>query len=253
MYSTQGYSFPHEAFSSLKAQQCFEKYIQLEQKLDIDPLSFSFKTHTALPWVREICMTPKILDRVGDILGEDILCWSSSFFTKKPESGKFVSMHEDSLYFQPTEPDNVVTVWLAINPTRQETGCMEYVPGSHKNDYMHKHLQDKNNLLPKGQTVQGDFQTVPVELAPGEFSMHHIKLLHQSGKNTTKRYRIGLVLRYCKPSCRIQMFSEPSAITVRGTNTNTEYWQEDYIPKQDLDIAGLEYIKYTIDKDFTNE
>ena len=49
------------------------------------------------------------------------------------------------------------------------------------------------------------------------------------------------------------MFSKPSSITVRGTNTNTEYWQEDYIPKQDLDIAGLEYIKYTIDKDFTNE
>ena len=49
------------------------------------------------------------------------------------------------------------------------------------------------------------------------------------------------------------MFSNPSAITARGTNTNKSYWQEDYIPKEDFDIAGIKYIQYTMNKDFKNE
>ena len=251
MYNMQGYSFPHVAMSGVEAQHCFEKYIQLERKYDISTIAF--KTHTALPWVRDICLRPQILDVIEELIGPDILCWSSTFFTKTPGAGQFVSMHEDSLYFKPTEPDSIASIWIALNPARQETGCLEYVPGSHKHNYNHKHDIDKGNLLPKGQTVSGDFNTVHVELDAGEFTTHHIKLLHKSSPNQTKKYRVGLVVRYCKPSCKIQMFSNPRAITARGTNTNKSYWQEDYIPKEDFDIAGIKYIQYTMNKDFKNE
>lgn len=250
-YNSQGFSFPHVAMSSVEAQHCFEKYIQLEQKYDTGTIAF--KTHTALPWVRDVCLKPEILDVIEELLGPNILCWSSTFFTKKPDAGQFVSMHEDSLYFQPTEPDNIASIWIALNPAKQDTGCLEYVPGSHRQNYSHQHVIDKDNLLPKGQTVDGTFSTVPVELNPGEFTAHHIKLLHKSSPNYTKNYRVGLVVRYCKPSCKIKMFSNPSAITARGTNTNQSYWQEDYIPKEDFDIAGIKYIQYTMNKDFKNE
>ena len=97
MYNMQGYSFPHVAMSGVEAQHCFEKYIQLERKYDISTIAF--KTHTALPWVRDICLRPQILDVIEELIGPDILCWSSTFFTKTPSAGQFVSMHEDSLYF----------------------------------------------------------------------------------------------------------------------------------------------------------
>ena len=176
-YNSQGFSFPHVAMSSREAEHCFKKYIQLEQKYDTGTIAF--KTHTALPWVRNVCLKPEILDVIELLLGPNILCWSSTFFTKKPDAGQFVSMHEDSLYFQPTEPDNVASIWIALNPAKQDTGCLEYVPGSHRQNYSHQHVIDKDNLLPKGQTVNGTFNTVPVELNAGEFTAHHIKLLHK--------------------------------------------------------------------------
>ena len=255
MYSLQGYSFPHRAMSDVQAQSYFAKYIEAENQLGADYIrdSVAFKTHTALPWVRDICLLPSVLDVIETVLGPNILCFSSTFFVKQPRLGQYVSMHEDSLYFDPTEPDNVASIWLALNGSNKTTGCLEYVSESHLHDYNHVYNLDYNNLLPRGQTVEGYYSTVHAELDAGEFSMHHIKLLHRSGPNQSSQYRVGVVARYCKPSCRIQMFSSPSAITARGTNTNTDYWQEDYIPVEDYDIAGIDYIRYTMNKDFKNE
>jgi len=41
------------------------------------------KTHLLFPFLADLVRHPKILDAIEDLLGPDILCWSSNFFIKE--------------------------------------------------------------------------------------------------------------------------------------------------------------------------
>merc|ERR1711920_260932 len=49
----------------------------------------------------------------------------------------------------------------------------------------------------------------------GEFSLHHIKIAHASGKNCGKDRRIGVAIRYM-PTCTRTVRDEDVAMLVRG-------------------------------------
>jgi hypothetical protein len=49
------------------------------------------RAHLVLRWVAEITRNPLIVDVVEDIIGPDILCWSTSLFTKEAHTDRFVS------------------------------------------------------------------------------------------------------------------------------------------------------------------
>jgi non-heme Fe2+,alpha-ketoglutarate-dependent halogenase len=54
------------------------------------------KGHLLFTWLDELIRHPRILDAVEDILGPNLLCWSSSFFIKEARDPAFVSWHQDS-------------------------------------------------------------------------------------------------------------------------------------------------------------
>jgi ectoine hydroxylase-related dioxygenase (phytanoyl-CoA dioxygenase family) len=67
-------------------------------------------------------------------------------------------------------------------------------------DTFHEH-----NLLSRGQeiAVKVDAEkAVKVPLRAGAMSLHHVKLAHASGPNTTDDRRIGLAIRYIPPHVR---------------------------------------------------
>ena len=55
-----------------------------------------------------------ILDAVEDILGPNLLVWSSSLFIKEAHDPSYISWHQDSTYWGLSHPD-VVTAWLALS------------------------------------------------------------------------------------------------------------------------------------------
>lgn len=57
------------------------------------------KTHLLFPFLADLVRHPRILDAVEDLLGPDILCWSSNFFIKEAADPAFVSWHQDSTYW----------------------------------------------------------------------------------------------------------------------------------------------------------
>ena len=52
-------------------------------------------------------------------------------------------------------------------------------------------------LLTRGQTVPDvkEDETVPIELKPGQLSLHHPRVIHGSGQNTSKKRRIGFAIQ----------------------------------------------------------
>ncbi|MCL4800850.1 MAG: phytanoyl-CoA dioxygenase family protein [Burkholderiales bacterium] len=198
------------------------------------------KTHLLFTWADALVHHPKIVDVAEDVIGPDILCWTTNFFIKEPHSPGFVSWHQDSTYWG-LDPDDVITAWVALTDVTPENGYMEVIPGSHKVDQLpHVDTFHKDNLLSRGQEIAVEVdksKAVGIALSPGEISLHHIKLVHGSGANRSDDRRIGLAIRYIPTYVR-QTKVRDSATLVRGTDKYGHFDLEPR-PKADLDAAAL--------------
>src|SRR5438874_4080856 len=115
-----------------------------------------------------------VLDIVEPILGPDIALFSSHFICKPRGNGKRVPWHEDSYYWRgQMEPMQVCTVWLAIDPSVRENGCMRVIPRTHHNGYSEYEVCDaeKNVFDSEIKRTQFDESTeVYLTLEPGQCS-----------------------------------------------------------------------------------
>ena len=99
-YSKDGYCFPVSVLSPdevAHARNCLEKH---EAKTG-EPLqgNYRHKAHLLFTWVDALVHHPKILDAAEDVLGPNLLCWTTNFFIKEANSPGFVSWHQDAFYW----------------------------------------------------------------------------------------------------------------------------------------------------------
>jgi phytanoyl-CoA dioxygenase PhyH len=178
------------------------------------------KSHLLFPWLDEIVHNGNIVDAIEDLYGPDLLCWTTNFFIKEANNPAFVSWHQDSTYWGLDKPD-VVTAWVALTASYTGNGAMGFIPGTHTSDQIpHRDTFAKNNLLTRGQEVAVDVderKAVTIELAPGEISLHHVRLVHGSPANPSNDRRIGFAIRYI-PTRVSQVAGRDSASLVRGVD-----------------------------------
>ncbi len=151
------------------------------------------------PYFLGIARNPDILDMVAQILGSDIALWNSSFFAKPAGKGKRVPWHQDGEYW-PIRPLATCSVWIAVDESNRDNGCLQVIPGSHRDRSLnqHEHNDSKNVSLPL-QLKEGEFdaaKAVPIELKPGQISLHDVYIIHGSEPNQSSRPRGGMTLRY---------------------------------------------------------
>jgi hypothetical protein len=108
------------------------------------------KSRPLFTWLDALGHHQVILGAVEDIIGPDILLWSSSFFIKEARDPAFVSWHQDATYWGLSEPD-VVTAWVALSESSSESGAMRMVPGTHHEQVAHQDTFAHDNLLSRGQ------------------------------------------------------------------------------------------------------
>lgn len=221
-FKNNGYLFPIKVMEEKEAilyRTALEDY-EKSQGSAISGIE-KHKSHLLFSWVNEIVHNKNILDSVEDILGPNILCWSSSFFIKEKNENSFVSWHQDAQYWG-LEPDDVITAWVAISDASLETGPMEVIPKSHKwQNLEHKETFNEKNLLTRGQELNiktSEYNTIPMPLKPGEISLHHVKLAHSSRINKTNDRRIGIAIRYTTPQVKQTKADKEkdTALLVRG-------------------------------------
>lgn len=240
-YHRDGFYFPVRVMSAEQAahyRACLERY---EHTLG-GPISSNYrhKVHLLFTWAAQLIRHPAILDAAEDVLGPNLLCWTTNFFIKEPHTGSFVSWHQDSTYWG-LSSDEVMTAWVALSDAPIESGAMKFWPGSHKLDqFEHRDTFHQDNLLSRGQEIAVDVPDDAGRLVPlqaGEVSLHHVKLVHGSGPNTTADRRIGLAIRYI-PTHNRQLKTRDSATLVRGVD-EYGYFDSESAPEADLDTAAL--------------
>lgn len=172
-------------------------------------------------WVRLISD-----DRLVDIAelfvgpyGEGIALFASHYICKPPYSGQPVLWHQDGAFW-PLEPMRVVTLWLAVDHSTTENGCVRLIPGSHRQNLaqMRDNTQVDNVLEQEIAADVDESAAVDVVLAPGDVEVHHPNIVHGSLANTSPNRRCGLTIRYIPTSTRIVGDEQPfpSAFLLRG-------------------------------------
>jgi hypothetical protein len=164
-----------------------------------------------------------------------------SFFLKDARDPSYVSWHQDSTYWGLSHPD-VVSAWIALSVSTVENGCMRVIPGTHLVDQLpHQDTFAENNLLSRGQEVAvevNEADAVNIELQPGEFSLHHVRLVHGSDPNQADYRRLGYAVRYIPTYVKQTVGPRDCATLVRGVD-NYHHFDMEPVPKADLDPEAV--------------
>lgn len=155
--------------------------------------------HFADPRLLEFLLDDAIIDLVEPFIGPDIGLWSSHFICKTPQDGPASPWHSDSDYWNGRFETftGIVTIWLAIDKSNRENGCMKVIPGSHTDDkHEYRKVDPETNTF--GSEIIGveESKTVYFELEQNECSFHDSRIIHGGDANTSTRRRCGYTMRY---------------------------------------------------------
>ncbi|WP_217208436.1 chlorinating enzyme [Streptomyces sp. AC550_RSS872] len=182
---------------------------------------------------------PQIADRVSSVLGPDVLCWRSEFFPKYPgdegtdwhQADTFANASGKPQILWPEGTEDfggTITVWTAFTEANEETGCLQFIPGTHQTMFydetkrMHYDPDRINHETKKGvrrgffgydyRELQKDpdwepdeSQAVPMVMRPGEAILFWSTLMHASLPHAgrTQEMRLGFAGRYVPTSVRV--------------------------------------------------
>ena len=227
-YHENGYLMPLDLFTNDEATEIRTCIENLEASHDHDIAGntlnqfFRINGQVVIPFMAEIAKTPALLDAIEDLLGPDLMVWSCELFIKEPGTEKVVSWHQDLTYWGLGETNDEVTAWIAFSDVSKQSGCMKFIPRSHKQNIVpHSDTFGENNLLSRGQEIAVEVdeeEAVYNELKPGQMSLHHGRLFHASGPNKSDDRRIGMAIRYVTPKVQQIVGKKDYAMLVRGAD-----------------------------------
>ena len=235
-YRRDGFYFPVPVLTPDEAREC-RRRLEAVEAANGGQLGGELrqKPHLLFTWLADLVRHPAILDAVEDVLGPNLLVWSTSFFIKGPRDAAFVSWHQDATYWGLSEPD-VVTAWVAFTEATVDNGAMRMVPGSHGEQLVHRDTFAANNLLSRGQEIEvavDEARGVDIVLRAGEMSLHHVRMVHGSPPNRSDDRRIGFAIRYIPAYVRQLAGEADGAMLVRGVD-DFHYYVPERPPTADL-------------------
>lgn len=182
----------------------------------------------------EYLLSDEVLDLVEPIVGPNIVLWSSHFISKDAYVGRATPWHEDSAYWKGrlSKYDQIVTVWLALDRSTKDNGCMRVIPGSHANGFSeYEDIDSQNNTfttqIKNGQVDES--RAVYFELEPGECSLHDARIIHGAAANESPHRRCGYTMRYLPAHVKV----------IPEANPGFKIWLA-----RGQDLAGNTYVNF---------
>lgn len=130
------------------------------------------------------------------LLGVDEKISAGGHMIFKPARyGAATPWHQDEAYWNPNVHLNSLSVWMTLDSATIDSGCMQFIPGSHKEEVRwHRHIDD-NPLIHGLVTDDVDpTRAVACPLSPGGATFHHSRTLHYTAPNKTNNPRRAYIL-----------------------------------------------------------
>lgn len=139
-----------------------------------------------------IILSGPIPQTVSETIEKDVLLFKEKINYKFPESEGYTA-HQDAPAYRQVK--DVTTCILPIDDANIESGCIEFVPGSHKYGLL--------PTLPGGtlneslaRQIIPDFEWKPLEVSKGDLVIFSSYTVHKSEKNTSRTPRRQLYITY---------------------------------------------------------
>ncbi len=243
-YHRDGFVFPMRAFGADDARRyraALEDFeARFSAKLSVAG-KYRSRTYLLARWAQELVRHPLVLDAVEDVIGPNILVFTTTWFIKDPGTPHIAAWHQDSTHFGLSPNDQHVTAWIALSDASLESGCMQFAAGSHRRGQLpHGYgvaasVNDANQFIAEPGAL-GRVDTCALQ--PGEFSLHNTLLVHQSGPNNGGDRRIGIGVSYVPTWVKHTGSQRHTAHLVRGSDTYGHF-DLDPPPAGDYDAAAV--------------
>ena len=107
--------------------------------------------------------------------------------------------HQDMAYWPDTPDTRTATLWLAIDDSTLENGCMRFVPATVGEASLRPHVPqfgDRGESHALGTDLRADDVVVPVPIRRGDCTVHNERVLHGSGGNTSASWRRAYIIAF---------------------------------------------------------
>lgn len=159
----------------------------------------------------DIFVKSRILDVVSELIGPGATLLFHTGFLKPAAMGSEMTLHQDQ-GVTPWDLPYVLTMWIAITPSRKSNGCIIGYPGSHRNGLIAHTLDDgtvvertgARTALPALPSISPSYfngrTPMHYELEPGEAAVWHHFFVHGSAENRSGMDRQGIALVFADAS-----------------------------------------------------
>ena len=161
--------------------------------------AITFTTHLVArsDVLRALSLHPTIAGICADLVGPDVnLYWDQAVY-KKPEKPRRFPWHQDNGYAF-VEPQQYLTVWLALTDATLANGCPMVAPGFHRlGTIAHSYVD------PLGWECLHEPTAVAAEVPAGGAVVFSSLTPHLTGPNTTAEVRKAYILQYAPAGAEI--------------------------------------------------
>ena len=115
----------------------------------------------------------------------------------KPPRARGQALHQDQYYFR-IRPGTSVAAWMALDPSDEETGCIQVVPGTQGTPVLCTRKADTTRSFTDVEVPLPDgLAPLSVEMEPGDVLFFNGSIVHGSGVNRSpSRFRRALIGHY---------------------------------------------------------
>jgi len=164
----------------------------------------------------------------GARIAQDNVIW-------KPPGATPLGFHQDNSYNGWIVPGEMLSCWVALDPTSAAGGTIEYVRGSHRwgrfppATAFHAPKDYRQDLAVAAASVGRTPEIVAVEVPPGGCAFHHGWVWHGSDANRDRRPRRSLVSHCMSSDARFHPTAK-SAIYSRYQRVGDDTMDESFFP-----------------------
>ena len=188
--------------------------------------------------IYELLTHRKILDIVASLIGPEITVNGDYWIRfKMPTGGESVfPWHQDSIYYNGnvdsdrpvifSEESQILTVWIPMVDVDEQNGCLQIVPGSHKQGLRPCHRDENGRLVPVEDIESwGEVQNMHMQV--GDVLVFGNLTFHRSLENTSEDIRWSVDLRYSPTGSPLEWLLEkwPGFIARSEQPKSVESWE----------------------------
>ena len=142
----------------------------------------------------------RVVETCEQLLNDEVYHYHSKMVMKDAWVGGAWAWHQDYGYWYHNGvlfPD-LVSVFIAVDPSTRENGCLQVIPGSHRMGRV-DHVLVGDQAGADRERVEQVLRRLPLvylEMDPGDAVFFHPNLLHRSDRNTSDKPRWSMICCY---------------------------------------------------------